>query len=216
MRKFVNTLFGIFVALCICGFIFSKRAEYATDTNGWNLILVNEDYHVPQNYAVKLTKLDNGERVDTRIYPALQDMFDAAKEEGLHMIVREGYRTQEDQQKLMDEKVEEYQDKVRVKFVARWYAEKWVAVPGASEHQLGIAVDINADGIHSSGSEVYIWLEEHAHEYGFIQRYPEDKTEITGINYEPWHYRFVGEDVAKEMYEKDICLEEYIDKIHNL
>ena len=90
MRKFVNILFGVFVVLCICGFIFSKRTEYATDVNGWNLILVNEDYHVPQNYAVKLTKLDNGERVDTRIYPALQDMFDAAEEEGIYMIVREG------------------------------------------------------------------------------------------------------------------------------
>ncbi len=211
MRKIVNTLFGIFVALCICGFIFSKRTEYATDTNGWNLILVNEDYHVPQNYAVKLTKLDNGERVDARIYPALQDMFDAAEEEGIYMIVREGYRTQEDQQKLMDEKVEEYKDKVQVKFVAKWYAEKWVAFPGTSEHQLGIAVDINADGINSSGSEVYNWLEEHAHEYGFVQRYPEDKTEITGINYEPWHYRYVGEDVAKEMFEEDVCLEEYIE-----
>ena len=211
MRKIVNTLFGIFVALCICGFIFSKRTEYATDTNGWNLILVNEDYHVPQNYAVKLTKLDNGERVDARIYPALQDMFDAAEEEGIYMIVREGYRTQEDQQKLMDEKVEEYKDKVQVKFVAKWYAEKWVAFPGTSEHQLGIAVDINADGIISSGSEVYNWLEEHAHEYGFVQRYPEDKTEITGINYEPWHYRYVGEDVAKEMFEEDVCLEEYIE-----
>ena len=107
--------------------------------------------------------------------------------------------------------MEEYKEKVQVKFVARWYAEKWVAVPGTSEHQLGIAVDINADGINSSGSEVYTWLAEHAHEYGFIQRYPEDKTEITGINYEPWHYRYVGEDVAKEMFEEDVCLEEYIE-----
>lgn len=216
MRKFVNILFGIFVVLCICGFIFSQKTEYATDENGWNLIMVNDEYHVPQNYAVELTRLDNGERVDTRIYPALQEMFDAAKEDGVYMVVAEGYRTQEDQQELMDEKVEEYQEKVLVKFVARWFAEKWVAVPGTSEHQLGIAVDINADAIHSSSSEVYEWLAENAHEYGFIQRYPEDKTEITGINYEPWHYRYVGEDVAAEIYEEDICLEEYIDKINDL
>lgn len=216
MRKFVNILFGVFVVLCICGFIFSQKTEYATDENGWNLIMVNDEYHVPQNYAVELTQLDNGERVDKRIYPALQEMFDAAEEEGIYMVVAEGYRTQEDQQELMDEKVEEYQEKVLVKFVAQWFAEKWVAVPGTSEHQLGIAVDINADGIHSAGSEVYAWLAEHAHEYGFIQRYPEDKTEITGINYEPWHYRYVGEDVAGEIYEEDICLEEYIDKINDL
>jgi D-alanyl-D-alanine carboxypeptidase len=140
-------------------------------------------------------------------------MFDAAEEEGLYMIVREGYRTQEDQQKLMNEKVEEYQEKVRMKFVARWYAEKWVAVPGTSEHQLGIAVDINADGVHSSGSEVYTWLEEHAHEYGFIQRYPEDKTEITGINYEPWHYRYVGKEHAEKIMAEGMCLEEYIEQL---
>lgn len=211
MRKFVNILFGVFVVLCICGFIFSQKTEYATDTNGWNLIMVNDEYHVPQNYAVELTQLDNGERVDKRIYPALQEMFDAAEEDGVYMVVAEGYRTQEDQQELMDEKVQEYQEKVLLKFVAKWCAEKWVAVPGTSEHQLGIAVDINADGVHSAGSEVYAWLAEHAHEYGFIQRYPEDKTEITGINYEPWHYRYVGEDVAAEIYEEDICLEEYIE-----
>lgn len=211
MKKFVNILFGVFVVLCICGFIFSQKTEYATGEKGWNLILVNDEYHVPQNYAVELTQLDNGERVDKRIYPDLQEMFDAAEEEGIYMIVAEGYRTQEDQQELMDEKVEEYQEKVLVKFVAKWFAEKWVAVPGTSEHQLGIAVDINADGILSAGSEVYAWLAEHAHEYGFIQRYPEDKTEITGISYEPWHYRYVGEDVAAEIYEENICLEEYLE-----
>lgn len=211
MKKFVNILFGVFVVLCICGFIFSQKTEYATGEKGWNLILVNDEYHVPQNYAVELTQLDNGERVDKRIYPDLQEMFDAAEEEGIYMIVAEGYRTQEDQQELMDEKVEEYQEKVLVKFVAKWFAEKWVAVPGTSEHQLGIAVDINADGIFSAGSEVYAWLAEHAHEYGFIQRYPEDKSEITGINYEPWHYRYVGEDVAAEIYEENICLEEYLE-----
>lgn len=111
----------------------------------------------------------------------------------------------------MDEKVEEYQKKVLLKFVAEYFAEKWVAVPGTSEHQLGIAVDINADSAYSTGAQVYTWLENHAYEYGFVQRYPSDKTDITGINYEPWHYRYVGKDVAKEMQEKNICLEEYIE-----
>lgn len=211
MKKLVNILLGVVAVLCVCGFILSQKTEYATDENGWNLIMVNDEYHVPQNYAVELTRLDNGERVDTRIYPALQEMFEGAEEDGVYMTVVEGYRTQEDQQELLDEKVAEYQEKVRFEFVARWLAEKWVAVPGTSEHQLGIAVDINADGVNSTGSEVYTWLAEHAYEYGFIQRYPENKTEITGINYEPWHYRYVGEDVALKIYEEDICLEEYIE-----
>lgn len=74
--------------------------------------------------------------------------------------------------------------------------------------------DINADISKSSSQEVYSWLAENSHEYGFIQRYPDDKTEITGISYEPWHYRYVGEDVASEIYEEEICLEEYIEKIN--
>ena len=126
------------------------------------------------------------------------------------VIAEEGYRTQEEQQELMDEKVEEYQERFVVKFLAKWQAKKWVAIPGTSEHQLGLAVDINADISKRSSQEVYSWLAKNAHEYGFIQRYPANKTEITGISYEPWHYRYVGEDVAKEIYEEGICLEEYI------
>lgn len=85
-----------------------------------------------------------------------------------------------------------------------------MSVPGTSEHQLGLAVDINADGIHSAGYEVYEWLEQNAHNYGFIYRYPPDKTEVTGVENEPWHYRYVGAEAAKEIHQKGICLEEYV------
>lgn len=214
MRKLVKILFIGFVLLCLCGFALSHKKESATEQNGWNLILVNDDYWIPENYEIDLVMLDNGKRVDSRIYPALQEMFDNAKEDDVYMFVAEGYRTHEEQQELMDEKVEEYQERVLVKFVAEWLAKKWVAVPGTSEHQLGLAVDINADISKSSSQEVYSWLAENSHEYGFIQRYPDDKTEITGISYEPWHYRYVGEDVASEIYEEEICLEEYIEKIN--
>ena len=91
MRKLVNILFGVFVVLCICGFIFSQKTEYATDENGWNLIMVNDEYHVPQNYAVQLTKLDNGERVDTRIYPALQEMFPLPKNNSFYGALLVGW-----------------------------------------------------------------------------------------------------------------------------
>ena len=131
-------------------------------------------------------------------------------DEGYHMIVVEAFRTEEEQQYLMDEKVKAYMDEGYPKILAREMAEKWVAVPGTSEHQLGIAVDINPD-YDRSGKEVYEWLAENAHEYGFINRYPEDKVHITGIMNEPWHYRYVGEDVAKQMYEQGVCLEEYLD-----
>ena len=83
---------------------------------------------------------------------------------------------------------------------------------GTSEHQLGIAVDINADKSKSSNDEVYTWLAANAHNYGFILRYPQGKQEITGTSYEPWHYRYVGVDAAREIYERGICLEEYFEQ----
>ena len=214
MRKLVKLVFRGFVILCVCGFVLSQNKEFATEQNGWNLILVNQDYYIPEDYKVELESFDNGEAVDYRIYEAFQEMFNDAKDDDVYMFVAEGYRTQKEQQELMDEKVEEYQEKFLVEFLAKWQAKRWVAIPGTSEHQLGLAVDINADISKSSSQEVYSWLAENAHEYGFIQRYPDDKTEITGISYEPWHYRYVGEDVANEIYEEGICLEEYIQKLN--
>lgn len=85
-----------------------------------------------------------------------------------------------------------------------------VAIPGTSEHQLGIAVDINADKAHSSNQEVYVWLADNAYKYGFILRYPLGKEKITGTAYEAWHYRYVGKEAAEEIYSKQICLEEYL------
>ena len=92
-------------------------------------------------------------------------------------------------------------------------AEQWVAIPGTSEHQLGIAVDINADTTKSSRDDVYNWLEENAHTYGFIKRYPSNKTDITGVINEPWHYRYVGKEAASAIYSQGICLEEYIETL---
>lgn len=85
-----------------------------------------------------------------------------------------------------------------------------VAAPGTSEHQTGLAVDINGDGTRSTSDEVYGWLLEHAHEYGFIQRYPAGKSEITGILNEPWHYRYVGLSDAAQIKQSGLCLEEYL------
>lgn len=176
----------------------------------WPLLLVNKWNPIPEDYDIELTQLDNGQSIDSRIYDALQEMFDAARADGIYPIVAAGYRTAEKQQSIMDEKIQELRAQGYSKADAKKEAKRLVAEPGASEHQLGIAVDINADGIHSTGNEVYQWLANHAYHYGFIQRYPESKVEITGINYEPWHYRYVGIDAAKEIHDQGICLEEYL------
>lgn len=185
----------------------------ASEDHGWNLILVNRENYIPADYEVQLTELSNGKKVDSRIYPELQEMFNAARAQGYGLFVREGYRTQEEQQQLMNEKIEVYENEGKSKSEAKKLAEQWVAIPGTSEHQLGIAVDINADTTKSSRDDVYNWLEENAHTYGFIKRYPSNKTDITGVINEPWHYRYVGKEVASEIYSQGICLEEYIDTL---
>lgn len=185
----------------------------ASEDNGWNLILVNRDSYIPDDYQVELTELSNGKKVDSRIYPELQEMFNDARAQGYGLFVREGYRTQEEQQQLMDEKIEAYENEGKSKSEAKKLAEQWVAIPGTSEHQLGIAVDINADTTKSSSDDVYNWLAENAHTYGFIKRYPSNKTDITGVINEPWHYRYVGKEAASKIYSHGICLEEYIDTL---
>ena len=162
--------------------------EISEEDPEWNLILVNRDHPIPENYDITLTLLSNGRQVDSRIYP----------------------RTHADQQQLMDEKVQAYRNEGYGQDEAESLAKQWVAVPGTSEHELGIAVDINADTSVSSSDAVYGWLEQNSYLYGFILRYPADKTEITGISNEPWHFRYVGKEAAQTIHEKGLCLEEYL------
>ncbi|MBC6678511.1 M15 family metallopeptidase [Zhenpiania hominis] len=184
-------------------------ARTADESLGWNLMLVNSQYRIPDDYSMDLIRLSNGEQVDSRIYPALQEMFDDARADGYNLFVRAGYRNGEVQENLMEDKIETYRQEGYSQREAEHEAEKWVAKPGTSEHELGLAVDINAEG-QTDGNRLYQWLAEHSWKYGFILRYPAEKEEITGIDYEPWHFRYVGKQAAKEMYEQDLCLEEYV------
>lgn len=183
----------------------------------WNLILVNTWNKVPKDFSVELTQLNNGHAIDKRAYPDLQDMMDAARAEGLSPILCSSYRTNEKQQTLFDNQVNKYLAEGYSQIEANVEAGKWVAVPGTSEHQTGLAVDIVAldyqlldEGQEDTPEQK--WLMENSYKYGFILRYPSEKSELTGIHYEPWHYRYVGKEAAKEIYEQGICLEEYLMK----
>ncbi|MHC1723873.1 MAG: M15 family metallopeptidase [Aminipila sp.] len=222
IKIFTVVLFMVFVYILLTSnftsipefslpFLNSIGHKTASEDYGWNLILVNQKNYIPDKYEMDLTELSNGEKVDSRIYPALQAMFDAARADGVYPYVADGYRTEEKQQQLLDDKIEAYQNEGHSKSEATKLAEQWVAIPGTSEHQLGIAVDINADTTRSSRDNVYEWLAENGYKYGFIKRYPTDKTEITGVINEPWHYRYVGKQAAHKIYSQGICLEEYID-----
>lgn len=216
-RKRKISILAILILL-ICAGILCKKSifsirHYANTSNGWNLILVNKHNYIPRDYAIKLTKLYNGEKVDVRIYPGLQEMFNAARADGVKLHVSAGYRTKKKQQELMDKKIEAFKKEGYSKKKAIKFAKKWVAEPGTSEHQIGIAVDINADR-YAASSYLFSWLKKNSYKYGFIQRYPPEKDSITGISYEPWHYRYVGKKAAEDIYKKGLCLEEYIQMIN--
>ncbi len=124
----------------------------------WNLIVINRWNEIPEDFSISLIELSNGQSIDSRIYPYLQEMFDAAREDNIYPIVREGYRTTEEQGEIFNEKVQAYINEGYSKVRAEKTAKEWAAVPGTSEHQLGIAVDINADKTQSTNDEVYVWL----------------------------------------------------------
>ena len=215
-KKLLKAVVGVYLLLIVfqlLGDAYSKLqiTHVIPVSEEWNLIVVNRWNEIPEEYVVDLIELSNGQKVDSRIYPALQEMFDAARAEGIYPIVGEGYRTAEEQQKILDEKIQAYINDGYSRARAEKTAKEWVALPGTSEHQLGIAVDINADKSKCSNEEVYTWLTENAYKYGFILRYPMGKQEITGTSYEPWHYRYVGVEAAKDIYEQGICLEEYME-----
>ncbi len=177
--------------------------------SGWALILVNRDSPLPQDYAPKLTELRNFQYVDERIYPDLQKMFDDMREQGMEPLIISSYRSREEQQEIIDEKIDFYLGFGYTSEDAQAQAYREAAPVGCSEHESGLAVDINAE--EGDLWTIYDWLARNAWEYGFILRYPEDKEDITGITYEPWHYRYVGRKAAKEIYERGITLEEYLE-----
>lgn len=201
-----RAIWAILAVGCLCALIFVLcLLMLANGDEAWSLQLVNAQNPIPAGYEIELAEVPGGEQVDARIYEPLTDLLEAAEAESLGPIVVAGYRTQETQQRIMDEKITEYLDQGYTQEDAENLAKGWVAVPGYSEHQLGLAVDING-----AVYDIYPWLAEHSWKYGFILRYPESKVEITGCQPEEWHFRYVGADAAKEMYERDLCLEEYL------
>ena len=183
----------------------------------WMLMLVNPQNTLPEDFSVTLKELENHQAVDARIYEDLQTMLEDARKEGLSPVVRSSYRTQADQEILYANKVSRLRKQGYSREEAEAEAARWVAFPGTSEHQLGLAVDIVAESYRAleedqENTPEQKWLMANAHRYGFILRYPEEKSQITGIGYEPWHYRYVGREAAGEIYEKGICLEEYLER----
>ena len=167
---------------------------------------ISKDY-VPEDLVeVNIPTATKNNQMRSDAAKALETMYEDAKKEGLILAVNSAYRSYEEQQKIYDEYFRIY-DEVT--------AASLVAVPGTSEHQLGLSVDLTSQsvidgqyGVFGSTPE-YQWVIKNAHKYGFILRYPSDKIDITGIANEPWHYRYVGVELATQLYEEGLTLEEY-------
>ena len=159
----------------------------------WYMLLVNKENPVTADFTVKTKAVDaEGHTVDERIYDDLTAMLSAAKDAGYDLRISTAYRSYNRQQQLYD-------------------AGATAAAPGTSEHNSGLGVDILTVNGEFEGSAAETWLLEHAEEYGFILRYPKDKEDVTGIIYEPWHYRYVGKEAAGYIMEHGLCLEEFLD-----
>lgn len=181
----------------------------------WRLLLVNRWNDMPDTYSVELKSLGNGLQVDARIYDDLQAMLSACKKDGLHPIVCSAYRSVETQTRLHNNKIARLRAAGYTGEAAKEEAKFWVAEPGTSEHHTGMALDIVSATYQKLNKQQeqtaeQKWLMEHCWEYGFILRYPSDKSGITGIGYEPWHYRYVGRETALKIRDSGLCFEEYL------
>lgn len=183
------------------------------------LMLVNPWHKLPEGYEPEISWAAEEEWMDVRCIQPLRDMIKDCQLAGNAPYVCSGYRTMEKQQFLYNNKIKRLIEDGVDPEEAPEIAARSVAVPGTSEHQLGLAVDIidyyyvNLDeGQEDTGTQQ--WLMENCWKYGFILRYPNGSSDITGIIYEPWHYRYVGEECAKEIFDLGITFEEYLDMFY--
>lgn len=181
----------------------------------WKLTLVNATHPMAEGYRPRVSEIENNYYFDSRAVGELQQMLADGRKEGLDFWICSAYRTMEKQTDLYNNKVSRLQAEGLSYEEAYRQAGTVVAYPGTSEHNLGLAADIVAkdyqllDDKQAETPEA-VWLEENCWRYGFILRYPTDKTGETGIIFEPWHYRYVGKEAAREIMEQGICLEEYL------
>lgn len=185
---------------------FSSRGQYIPLVNPW--------HDIPEGYTVELTSIDANHKIASIACADYEEMMADCRAAGLDPAVCSSYRTQEYQEILYNRKVSYYLGKGHDQEEAQELAGHSVAYPGTSEHQLGLALDIiDSSNWNLNESQAKTatqkWLMENSWRYGWILRYPDGKSDITGIIYEPWHYRYVGKPLAEELHNSGLTLEEY-------
>lgn len=213
--RFFTTLFLIL--------IFSFNTVYAeTDITQ----LINQDNSLSKDYIpddlIVLENIPTSReiKISKKMNSDLQKMYqDIIDDDIIDFYIVSGFRDFNHQESLFQDKIKENINKGYSEERAREEASTVVAIPGTSEHQSGLALDFSADGsleYNFANTSIGKWLKSNAHKYGFILRYPENKTDITKIIYEPWHFRYVGKELSQKLYEKELCLEEYYAPTQNV
>ena len=190
----------------------SEQENFSADD--WKLILINKQHPIPDDYTFPMSNIKGNMYCDKRILSSLLIMFKAAQRDGVNLVICSPYRSEVRQEKLFTRKIASYMNDGMAYMDAYTKAAQAVTIPGSSEHQVGLAIDIISDdyaylddgfGKTDAGE----WLSENSSKYGFILRYPAGKENVTGIEYEPWHFRYVGPDAAGVIARQKITLEEF-------
>lgn len=198
-----------------------QEARKIYEKNKQLLILVNNKKALPEGYDVSLRTICNGRlQASDRMYDELVDMLEDASAKGHRYWIASAWRSREKQQKLVDQDVRAGMEKGMSYEQALKETYKETMPAGHSEHETGLALDILCSGNmamdRSQEAEPgNIWLRENSWRYGFILRYPEKKKSLTGINYEPWHFRYVGKKAAVYMHSQDLTLEEFWEELRD-
>ena len=186
----------------------------------WNLILVNYQNPIPNGFFVNLGKVyneyeNNYYLVDKKIVKDLNNMLNVSKKENINLAIFSGYRNIQKQIQLVANSIKKNINENK----AYYTCFSTLAIPGFSEHHTGLAIDIYSDNdlsydnLDFENTKAFSWLIDNSYKYGFILRYPKDKENITKIKFEPWHFRYVGTQASKIIYENKICLEEFIESL---
>lgn len=198
----------------------AAEKELSFSAEDWRLVLINKQHPIPDDYEITLGKIMTikGEmQCDERIIEELLAMMQAASQEGVQLAICSPYRDLNRQEVLFNRKIKAYMNKGMSYMDAYALSSQAVTVPGASEHQIGLAIDIVSNTYTNldedfADTDAGKWLAEHSSEYGFILRYPKGKESITSIEFEPWHFRYVGKEAAEVIAREELCLEEFWDK----
>lgn len=193
----------------------AQVVSYPSDDASWQMICLNRyrciDASVEKEISLSYVA-GSSIRMDSRAAAAYDKMYSAAAADGIYLTPCSGYRSYSTQKTLYYEFVNEYLNSGYSESEAHDLASRRRNPPGSSEHNIGICMDIicASSSANFQNTKAYAWLTANAQDYGFILRYPEDKVDITGVKFEPWHWRYVGVENAKAIKASGLCLEEYL------